>query len=563
MTFHRRTASCIERLEFQADGRVIPFGGMVDFAGAARKSIRVFNRGDTDVSEDSVVSLVEDSTFVLSPAVIGPIPAGAERIFDISVNEASLASRDAVVRIVNGGNPTRGEPAWTHEFQVRDHGGSHRSFPRINSPPVAVDDEVMVNANSGFTVIQALANDYDPDGETIRITSLTAAQLGEARANSGGRSISYKPDSGIYGEDSFTYTASDGRNGATSAIVTVKITDTIVEITTSPTAEQSIAVNQNVHVQVDAATSAGTIARIQLFTNRVVLAETNRSPLVVDWKPGGAGFYTLTAVALDDAGASSEASALTFGVSTVGDHSPIALITNLADQQIVREGIFTVRGTADDPDATPAAPVSYEVLLYRPDDGTTSTENRKIAAFTPPSTSSVVDDVLAVMDLTTLRNGVYEVELKVNQGGRSSMHLIRFVLESQAKVGQFIFSERDLVLPVNGLPLAVIRTYDSFNASSGDFGPGWRLAIQDMEVYLDEQRRLQPTDPDDPLGEQFSMRVGGGRNVTLTLPGGRRTTFVFSLQPGQSDTPGQPCFCYWAKWRPAPGVLRLFGIAGR
>ena len=47
------------------------------------------------------------------------------------------------------------------------------------------------------------------------------------------------------------------------------------------------------------------------------------------------------------------------------------------------------------------------------------------------------------------------------------------------------FSEQDLVVPVNGIPLTVVRTYNSFNALSprpsdgrgaggeGDFGPGW------------------------------------------------------------------------------------------
>src|SRR5262249_30604185 len=78
--------------------------------------------------------------------------------------------------------------------------------------------------------------------------------------------------------------------------------------------------------------------------------------------------------------------------------------------------------------------------------------------------------------------------------------------------------------------------------------------VQDMEVELDEERRAQPVDPDDPFGEQFSLRVGGGRNVTLTLPNGRRTTFLFALEPGQSDTPDQPCFCYRAKWIPVSGT---------
>ena len=35
----------------------------------------------------------------------------------------------------------------------------------------------------------------------------------------------------------------------------------------------------------------------------------------------------------------------------------------------------------------------------------------------------------------------------------------------------------------------------------------------------------------DENGDPFNLRTGGGRDVTLTLPDGRRTTFTYSLQP--------------------------------
>jgi len=43
--------------------------------------------------------------------------------------------------------------------------------------------------------------------------------------------------------------------------------------------------------------------------------------------------------------------------------------------------------------------------------------------------------------------------------------------------------------------------------------------------------------------------ANNGRNVTVTLPDGRRTTFTFSLEPG-----GSSCLCYHAKWTAPPGV---------
>src|SRR5439155_17490209 len=46
------------------------------------------------------------------------------------------------------------------------------------------------------------------------------------------------------------------------------------------------------------------------------------------------------------------------------------------------------------------------------------------------------------------------------------------------KLGQFSFSQQDLVIPVAGIPLTVVRTYNSLNLRRGDFGYGWTYAIR-------------------------------------------------------------------------------------
>jgi len=106
-----------------------------------------------------------------------------------------------------------------------------------------------------------------------------------------------------------------------------------------------------------------------------------------------------------------------------------------------------------------------------------------------------------------------------------------------------------------GIPLSVVRTYDSFNTGSGDFGKAWTLAIHDLEIELDEER-APSSNP------SITMRVGGERNVTLTLPDGRRTTFGYRLVPGKPEGEGElktPCFCYEARFESAPGVFARLG----
>ncbi len=90
-----------------------------------------------------------------------------------------------------------------------------------NQPPVAVDDNTRTSRDTPV-VISVLANDSDPDGDSLEITQITPPSNGSAVNNPDG-TITYTPDSGFKGTDAFTYTISDGRGGSDSATVTVKV----------------------------------------------------------------------------------------------------------------------------------------------------------------------------------------------------------------------------------------------------------------------------------------------------------------------------------------------------
>jgi hypothetical protein len=89
-----------------------------------------------------------------------------------------------------------------------------------NRPPVAADDA----ATTAFATpvsIDVLANDRDPDGDTLTIASIGAPANGTAAMS--GASIVYTPAAGFSGTDRFTYTISDGRGGTASAAVSVTV----------------------------------------------------------------------------------------------------------------------------------------------------------------------------------------------------------------------------------------------------------------------------------------------------------------------------------------------------
>jgi hypothetical protein len=90
-----------------------------------------------------------------------------------------------------------------------------------NHPPVAVGDTA--TTLQGVPVaINVLANDSDPDGDPLSVTSATVPAHGTATVNPD-NSITYTPAVGYVGTDSFNYWISDGRGGVATAKVTVTV----------------------------------------------------------------------------------------------------------------------------------------------------------------------------------------------------------------------------------------------------------------------------------------------------------------------------------------------------
>ncbi|MGI8791925.1 MAG: Ig-like domain-containing protein [Acidimicrobiales bacterium] len=77
-----------------------------------------------------------------------------------------------------------------------------------NEAPEAVDDQVTLDEDT-LVDIDALANDSDPDGDAISLVSITQPGFGSAAVNPDG-TIRYVPQANYNGQDSFTYTITDG-----------------------------------------------------------------------------------------------------------------------------------------------------------------------------------------------------------------------------------------------------------------------------------------------------------------------------------------------------------------
>lgn len=89
----------------------------------------------------------------------------------------------------------------------------------VNDAPVAVDDDIFLSEGSDeLTILQSslLDNDSDVDGDTLTVTSVSDGANGTVDFDVDGNVV-YTPNAGFEGEDSFTYTVSDGELTSTAS----------------------------------------------------------------------------------------------------------------------------------------------------------------------------------------------------------------------------------------------------------------------------------------------------------------------------------------------------------
>ncbi|MDH3397302.1 MAG: right-handed parallel beta-helix repeat-containing protein, partial [Acidimicrobiia bacterium] len=93
----------------------------------------------------------------------------------------------------------------------------------LNQPPVAVDDAAETAPGQAVS-IDVLANDTDPNGESLVVLEVGAPQNGFTVPNDDG-TITYQPAAGYLGEAAFAYTISDGLGEIAIGTVIVIVTD--------------------------------------------------------------------------------------------------------------------------------------------------------------------------------------------------------------------------------------------------------------------------------------------------------------------------------------------------
>jgi len=172
-----------------------------------------------------------------------------------------------------------------------------------------------------------------------------------------------------------------------------------------------------------------------------------------------------------------------FVLSNVVGPFPTVTITSPTEGSEVRT-LTTVTGTVV------STNLAFWTLSYQ---GSGSTTFTQFATGTGTA-------VTGTFDPTILLNGIAQIQLSAtDQSGQTSTTVVNVVVTRNVKIGNFTLSFMDLSIPVAGIPITVIRSYDSRRKSSGDFGFGWTLSYNTVKTEINGF-----------LGDNWFMNSSGG-----------------------------------------------------
>ncbi len=229
------------------------------------------------------------------------------------------------------------------------------SQPATNKTPVAINDAFTAAPDAAFITGNVLANDADPDGDTIAVSAFTQPANG-AVVNNGNATFTYTPNSGFTGSDQFSYTISDGKGASATANIVIEVAqgggNTNVAPVVNAGNDQSVNEQSSISLSGSASDSDGSIASYnwqQVNGTPVSISDASlasasfTSPVVLT---GSIEVLVFELMATDNQGATN-----TDYVTVVVNPVNPPPVANAGVDQTVNEGLLvTLDGTASTDD---------------------------------------------------------------------------------------------------------------------------------------------------------------------------------------------------------------------
>lgn len=203
------------------------------------------------VAEDDVISATED--IVLNGNVIADNGNGSDHdddgdLLTVTAQTITTANNGTVVLLENGdfsytpATDFNGSDSFTYTLNDGRGGADTAAVTinvaSVNDTPLAMDDSLVVSADTAFSGNVLLDNgggaDSDIESETLSVTAQTIT------TDAGGTAVleatgyfTYTPAAGYTGTDSFTYILSDTDGGTDTGLVTLDISNRSLTFTTA------------------------------------------------------------------------------------------------------------------------------------------------------------------------------------------------------------------------------------------------------------------------------------------------------------------------------------------
>ncbi|MEJ7598941.1 MAG: Ig-like domain-containing protein [Kofleriaceae bacterium] len=434
------------------EGLRITYTPEADYNGSDAFSVTVSDGAQTVTAQASVsITAVNDA-----PVAVADTFAAAEDVASMFAHSAVLENDtdvdDDPLTVTSVANPSVGTVtttgtvitftppanfvgAATFEYTISDGTESASAVVTVNvggenDPPVAVDDTATTTEDTAVVITNLLANDTDPEGQTLSVTLVGNAVNGTVTLT--GNDATFTPDANFSGTGTFEYTVSDGADTDTG-LVTV----TVPAVNDPPiAADDTVTTAEDVAVQLTQATlvandtdteaSALTVTAVGNPTNGTVVLAANVATFtpaanfngtatfeytVSDGTDTDIGLVTITItpvadapVAVDDAATTLEDMAVTVTTTTLlandsdpdGQTPTVTAVGNPQNGTVLRAG--------NDITFTPTANFSgIATFDYTISDGTLTDVGTVSITVTPADDTPVAnDDAAGVPDDTAL-----------------------------------------------------------------------------------------------------------------------------------------------------------------
>ncbi|MGI8602323.1 MAG: PKD domain-containing protein [Verrucomicrobiales bacterium] len=279
---------------------------------------------------------------------------------------------------------------------------------------------------------------------------------------------------------------------------------------------------------VAAAFSPSGISKVEFLAGNRSIGEDHSWPYQIVWAAPPAGDHDFRAILTAHDGSIAFSESIAIKVLVPPESPPLAALDSPADGARVTAPLV-VSGTAS------SSILKQYRLLYRAAPRPRDPPESWLTLAT--GTAAITEGALGTFDPTLLPNGLYEVQLEVEDllGTVTIAGPLALSVDGAMKLGQFTLAFDDFTLKTPGVPITVTRAYDSREAGrQGDFGHGWRMALNAVRIQtfgaLGDGWRQFHAGTNQNFFPYYCVEATRAHRLAVTFPSGRCEIFAAGIR---------------------------------